>query len=59
MKKVLPLVLITFLILNLFCSGQESQYPGGSKPASTNVQNAQYPRMTSDHKASFRINAPV
>jgi enterochelin esterase family protein len=58
MKKVLSLILITLFMLNLFCSGQELQYPSGSKPAATNVQNAQYPRVTSDLRAIFRINAP-
>jgi hypothetical protein len=43
MKKTLLLMVIMLFTLNYLCSGQELQYPPDSKPASTNVQNAQYP----------------
>jgi enterochelin esterase-like enzyme len=34
------------------------QFPADSVPASTNVMGAQYPRITSDLRAIFRIRAP-
>jgi enterochelin esterase family protein len=37
------------------CPGQT---PGDSKPASSNVMNAQYPRIHPDLRATFRLNAP-
>ncbi len=45
--------------VNHLCSGQIPEYPPDSKPASTNIQNAQYPRVTSDLRAIFRIGVPV
>jgi 1,4-alpha-glucan branching enzyme len=51
MKHILP-------VLTLFCacciawSGEEG------KPASTNAPNAEYPRILSDNRVVFRIEAP-
>lgn len=58
MKKVLPLVPIMLFMVSFLCSGQVPEYSPDSKPASTNVQDAQYPRVTSDLRAIFRIRAP-
>jgi enterochelin esterase-like enzyme len=55
MKKALSLSLIMLFVLNLLCLGQAADYPPDSKPASTNIQNAQYPRVTSDLRAIFRV----
>jgi enterochelin esterase family protein len=58
MKKALTFLLIMLFTVNHLCSGQTPEYPPDSKPASTNIQNAQYPRVTSDLRAIFRIKAP-
>jgi enterochelin esterase-like enzyme len=58
MKKGISLMLMMLFILNHLCSGQEPGYPADSKPASSNIQNAQYPRVTSDLRAIFRTRAP-
>jgi len=58
MKKVLLLGMIMLLMLNHLCPGQTQVFPPDSKPASTNVQNAQYPRITSDMRVIFRFRAP-
>ena len=42
----------------VFASGQAIQPPADSKPASSNVRGAEYPRVTSDLRAIFRIKAP-
>lgn len=55
MKKVLSLLLLLLFTLDFLCSGQEPVYPADSKPASTNIQNGQYPRVTSDLRAIFRV----
>lgn len=36
----------------------QAQAPADSAPAPTNVQGAEYPRITPDHRAIFRIKAP-
>jgi enterochelin esterase-like enzyme len=58
MKKALTFLLIMLFTVNHLCSGQIPEYPFDSKPASTNIQNAQYPRVTSDLRVIFRIKAP-
>ena len=35
------------------------QAPDGSKPASSNVLNAQYPRVHADGRVTFRFTAPA
>jgi enterochelin esterase-like enzyme len=55
MKKSSLLILIMLLMINHLCPGQAPEYPPDSKPASSNIQNAQYPRVTSDLRAIFRI----
>ena len=55
MKKSLALFIITLFTVNQLCSGQAAAYPPDSKPATTNIQNGQYPRVTSDLRAIFRV----
>ncbi|WP_111308197.1 alpha/beta hydrolase-fold protein [Confluentibacter sediminis] len=56
MKNVF--LIITFLgVISSYA--QENTFPEGTKPASTNVIGAQYPRIDSERKAYFRINAPA
>jgi enterochelin esterase-like enzyme len=49
MMRVLCLLLLTLGVM---------QTPDGSKPASSNVLNAQYPRVHEDGRVSFRFTAP-
>lgn len=50
------------LLLAAICpgqpAGQAGPEAGDSKPASSNVMNAQYPRIHPDLRATFRLNAP-
>ena len=58
MKKFLWIVLF-FFTANLISFAQiDSTIIKESKPASTNVQNAQYPRITPDLRVIYRIKAP-
>jgi len=41
-----------------FCMGQAIEYPANSQPASSNIRGVQYPRVTTDLRAIFRIKAP-
>jgi 1,4-alpha-glucan branching enzyme len=56
-KTVIALILLLFGA-SILCSGQSTQLPADSKPASSNVRGAEFPRVTSDLKAIFRIKAP-
>ena len=47
-----------FLIKDIFCFGQVSQFPADSKPATSNVRGVEFPRVTSDLRGIFRISAP-
>jgi enterochelin esterase-like enzyme len=58
MIKPLPVFLILFVTLNQISFSQSQDFPPDTKPASTNVQNAQWPRITSDQRVMFRIKAP-
>jgi len=40
------------------CAWSQAQVPMDSKPASTNVMGSQYPRLSPDLRASFRLKAP-
>ncbi len=42
----------------LACAGM-AQTPGDSRPASTNIMGAEYPRVHSDLRVTFRVNAPT
>jgi enterochelin esterase-like enzyme len=58
MKKLFGLTFSLLFIFTVFCTGQASQPATDSKPASSNVRGADYPRVTSDLRAVFRIKAP-
>lgn len=58
MKKITGTILFLFLFAGTFCNGQATGSPAGSNPATSNVRGAEYPRVTSDLKAIFRIKAP-
>jgi enterochelin esterase-like enzyme len=52
-----------FLLLLLFAIGtagfaQSPEYPAGTKPASTNIPGADYPRVDSLGRVYFRLRAP-
>ncbi|MFL6446740.1 MAG: alpha/beta hydrolase-fold protein [Bryobacteraceae bacterium] len=51
----MPRVLIAMLITASFCLAQDS---GDFKPASSNVLDAQYPRVDSNSRVQIRIKAP-
>ena len=56
-KTVIASILLLFGVITS-CSCQQTQLPSDSKPASSNVRGAEFPRVTSDLKAIFLINAP-
>jgi enterochelin esterase-like enzyme len=56
MKKTAVLLLSFFTLIHTYA--QEVTYPEGTKPASSNIEGAQYPRLDKDRKAYFRIEAP-
>jgi enterochelin esterase-like enzyme len=58
MKKSICSISTLLILVGIICQAQESSFPAGSEPASSNVRGAQYPRVTSDFRAIFRIKAP-
>lgn len=56
MKHTTILLLSFLTLLNGYA--QEITYPEGTKPASSNIPGAQYPRIDKEGKAYFRIEAP-
>jgi enterochelin esterase-like enzyme len=58
MKKFSCSSVFLFILSFSICTGQGSQLPAGTQPASSNVRGAEYPRVTSDLRAIFRIKAP-
>lgn len=49
---------VFLMILTLAAWASLAQTPDDSKPASTNVGVAQYPRVSSDARVTFRVKAP-
>jgi enterochelin esterase-like enzyme len=58
MRKLIITTILSFFIPVIFCQGQVIPSPSDSQPASSNVRGAEYPRVTSDLRAIFRIKAP-
>jgi enterochelin esterase-like enzyme len=60
MRKLFPIVVLSVLaaLAAITSLAQPPQSPDGSKPASTNVSGAQYPRVTADGRVIFRVKAP-
>jgi enterochelin esterase-like enzyme len=56
-KSIVPSLTLIFL-LGTVCWSQAPQLPPDTKPASSNVRGAQYPRITSDLRAMFQVKAP-
>ncbi|MCU0362249.1 MAG: alpha/beta hydrolase-fold protein [Bacteroidales bacterium] len=57
MKRTV-LVSTIFLLGSVLTNAQTGLPAGGSKPASSNVRGAEFPRVTDDLRAIFRIKAP-
>lgn len=58
MKRIFGTLFIILFLAGSFCKGQVPEALADSKPAMSNVRGAEYPRVTSDLKAIFRIKAP-
>jgi enterochelin esterase-like enzyme len=58
MKLIYTNILLLLFTITL-CFGQVNNLPADSQPASSNVRGSEYPRVTYDLKAIFRIKAPV
>lgn len=56
MKTLITLLVVLFSLNTLYAQGQD--YPVNTKPASSNVIGADYPRIDSERKAYFKIKAP-
>jgi enterochelin esterase-like enzyme len=56
MKRTLFLVALALIAVATVCPAQP---PAGSQPARTNVLGAEYPRVTDDGRAVFRLKAPA
>ena len=57
MKKMIWIAMLIFVVNNAGFAQNDDLFKN-SKPASTNVQNAQYPRITPDLRVIYRIKAP-
>jgi enterochelin esterase-like enzyme len=57
LKKILWIMFLV-LAVNIISYAQTDDLLKGSKPASTNVQNAEFPRITPDLRVIYRIKAP-
>lgn len=58
MKNIIGTSILLLFFAGTLCNGQVTALPVDSQPASSNVRGAEYPRVTSDLKAIFRIKAP-
>jgi enterochelin esterase family protein len=58
MKKLFGTTISLLFLAIGYCMGQITQPTADSQPASSNVRGAEYPRVTSDLRAIFRIKAP-
>jgi enterochelin esterase-like enzyme len=56
MKNIINFLILLFTVSGIFA--QEPDFPANTKPASTNIVNADYPRLDADRKAYFRLRAP-
>lgn len=53
--------ILTGIVLGMLALGgamSRAQAPAGSKPAATNVPNAEYPSVSPDGRVTFRVKAP-
>jgi len=58
MKRIYGTLSILLILAGSLCQGQVTALPSDSKSASSNVRGAEYPCVTSDLRAIFRIKAP-
>jgi enterochelin esterase family protein len=58
MRKSYLLLISLALTCGLSLNGQTDKLPQDSKPASTNIPGAEYPRVDAQRRATFRVNAP-
>jgi enterochelin esterase family protein len=58
MKKITGTIILLFLVTGTLCQGQVAELPANTQPASSNIRGAQYPLVTADLRAMFRIKAP-
>ncbi len=52
------LIIIMLFALNYPCSSQTAEYPPDSKPALTNAPGVEFPRVDSQLRAIFQVEAP-
>jgi len=58
MRKSISSLVIILCFFSQFSFGQAQSFPPDSKPASTNVPGAEFPRVDSQGRVTFRIKAP-
>jgi S-formylglutathione hydrolase FrmB len=58
MKRVLLALGVLTKLFGPWCFAQSSDPSDDSKPASSNVPGAEYPRIHSDLRVTFRLKAP-
>ena len=58
MNKTIGSLFLLGFLAGSYCQGQTPGPPADSQPASSNVRDAEYPRVTSDLRVIFRIKAP-
>lgn len=56
-KRIFLIAFIAFLSWGI-CFAQTNDFPAGTKPASTNILGADYPRIDSLSRVHFRLRAP-
>ena len=56
MKRICMALLV--LAINSVCFAQATEFPADTKPASTNIVGAEYPRVDSQRKVYFHMRAP-
>lgn len=56
MKQSIGSIILLFVVT--LCCGQTTKLPVDSQPAASNVRGSEYPRVTTDLRAMFRIKAP-
>ncbi|NLA48553.1 MAG: esterase, partial [Bacteroidales bacterium] len=58
MNKTSVLLIAAFFSVNVSLNSQTDEYFQNSKPASTNIVGAEYPRIDAQRRAIFRVRAP-
>jgi enterochelin esterase-like enzyme len=58
MKKFIVVLVTAFFTITGIVNGQADEAPDNSKPASTNIVGAEYPRIDAQRRAIFHVRAP-